>query len=97
MVFPSFPFDSKQELDCTTHLDTDLTQSFGMHRERHTIQKRRVRVLPYVSKFVTSDNDVNDEPRERYEEQYVFKADSEITYLFRDNDELKMEYMMFLL
>jgi phage/plasmid-associated DNA primase len=59
--------------------------------------KRRVRVLPYVSKFVTSDNEVNDEPRERYEEQYVFKANSEITYLFRDNDELKMEYMRYLL
>ena len=52
--------------------------------------KRRVRVLPYVSKFVTSDNEVN-------EEQYVFKANSEITYLFRDNDELKMEYMRYLL
>lgn len=34
--------------------------------------KQRVRVLPYVSKFVTFDNEVN-------EEQHVFKADSEIT------------------
>lgn len=52
--------------------------------------KRRVRVLPYISKFVTSDYEVD-------QEHFVFKANSEITYLFRDNDQLKMEYMRYLL
>ena len=52
--------------------------------------KRRVRVLPYVSKFVTTDDEVD-------KSEYIFKADSEITYMFRDNDSLKMEYMRYLL
>jgi phage/plasmid-associated DNA primase len=52
--------------------------------------KRRVRVLPYVSKFVPHDQDTN-------HSQFIFKADTEITYMFRDNDLLKMEYIRFIL
>ena len=52
--------------------------------------KRRARVLPYVSKFVTDASDVN-------ETGYRYLADTEVTHKFRDDDELKMEYMRYLL
>lgn len=52
--------------------------------------KRRARVLPYVSKFVTDPNDVN-------ETGYRYLADTEVTHQFRDDDGLKMEYTRCLL
>jgi len=51
--------------------------------------KRRVRVFPYISTFVEKE-DVN-------ESKHMYYADTEITYAFRENDKLKMEYMRYVL
>ena len=51
--------------------------------------KRRLRVFPYVSTFVDKEH-VN-------ESKHMYYADTEITYAFRENDKLKMEYMRYVL
>jgi phage/plasmid-associated DNA primase len=52
--------------------------------------KRRIRALPYVSKFVIDETLVD-------EKNNVYLADSEITYSYREDDNMKMEYMRYLL
>ena len=51
--------------------------------------KRRIRVLPYISTFV--------DKHQVDEKNHLYQANTEITYGFRENDALKMEYMRYIL
>ena len=53
--------------------------------------ERRVRVLPYVSSFVSK------EELGQKKGDYVFEADTEVTYSFREHDEMRMEFMRYIL
>ena len=51
--------------------------------------KRRVRVLPYISSFVDKDKVNHD--------KNMFEADPEVVYAFQNSDEMRMEYVRYIL